>query len=47
MLKYLLLENFVKHKHTEITFEKGMTAIVGKNGGGKSLIQEAIRFSLF
>lgn len=47
MLKYLLLENFVKHKHTEITFEKGMTAIVGKNGGGKSLIQEAIRFALF
>lgn len=47
MLKYLLMENFVKHKHTEINFEKGMTAIVGKNGGGKSLIQEAIRFALF
>lgn len=47
MLKYLLLENFVKHKRTEITFERGMTAIVGKNGGGKSLIQEAIRFALF
>lgn len=47
MLKYLLLENFVKHKHTEIEFQKGLTAIVGKNGGGKSLIQEAIRFALF
>ena len=47
MLKYILLENFVKHKHTEIEFHKGMTAIVGKNGGGKSLIQEAVRFALF
>ena len=47
MIKRLLLENFVKHEHREIIFEKGLTAISGKNGGGKSLIQEAIRFALF
>lgn len=47
MIKYLLLENFVKHEYREIIFEKGLTAISGKNGGGKSLIQEAIRFALF
>lgn len=47
MIKYLKLKNFVKHDDLELTFEKGLTAICGANGAGKSLIQEAIRFALF
>lgn len=47
MLKKITLENFVKHKNREISFNKGSTLIVGANGKGKSLVLEAIRFVLF
>lgn len=43
----LRLKNFVKHKDIEFTFKNGITAIKGKNGRGKSLIPEALRFALF
>ena len=47
MLKKLKLNNFIKHNDVEFTFEKGITGIRGKNGAGKSLLFEAIRFALF
>lgn len=47
MLKKLKLTNFIKHKDVEFTFEKGITGIRGRNGAGKSLLFEAIRFALF
>lgn len=47
MIKELRLENCVKHKDRVFLFNKGLTIIRGKNGNGKSLIQEMIRFALF
>ena len=47
MLKSLRIVNGIKYKDRTFNFEKGLTAIVGPNGGGKSLIQEFIRFALF
>ncbi|MBE6499622.1 MAG: SMC family ATPase [Methanobrevibacter thaueri] len=43
----LKLNNFKSHKHTVISFEKGISVIVGENGAGKSTILEAISFALF
>lgn len=43
----LVLKNFIKHKNTEFIFKDGITAIKGKNGKGKSLVPEALRFALF
>ncbi|HWD39794.1 MAG TPA: AAA family ATPase, partial [Fimbriimonas sp.] len=39
--------NFRQHAQTDITFHRGMTAIVGANGVGKSTILEMIGFALF
>lgn len=47
MLKSLHVWNGIKHKDRVFNFEKGLTTITGKNGAGKSLIQEFIRFALF
>lgn len=47
MIKELRLENCIKYKDKVFTFNKGLTIIKGKNGNGKSLIQEMIRFALF
>ena len=47
MFKKLHLKNYAKHKDLELTFSDGLTAICGKNGGGKTLIVEAISFALF
>lgn len=47
MIKELILKNCVKHKDKWFQFNKGLTIIKGKNGNGKSLIQEMIRFALF
>ncbi|MEM7537847.1 MAG: SMC family ATPase [Chloroflexota bacterium] len=43
----LELENAKSYVHTSIEFAKGMNAIVGHNGAGKSTILEAIGFTLF
>ena len=43
----LKLNNFKSHEHTVITFDKGISVIVGENGAGKSTILEAISFALF
>lgn len=47
MLKKLHLKNYAKHKDLELNFSDGLTAICGKNGGGKTLIVEAMSFALF
>jgi DNA repair exonuclease SbcCD ATPase subunit len=47
MIKSLHLRNYAKHKDLVIDFKKGLTTICGKNGGGKTLIVEAISFALF
>ena len=43
----LKLKNFKSHEHTVITFDRGISVIVGENGAGKSTILEAISFALF
>lgn len=47
MIKSLHLRNYAKHKDLEIDFTTGLTTICGKNGGGKTLIVEAVSFALF
>lgn len=47
MIKSLHLRNYAKHKDLEIDFATGLTTICGKNGGGKTLIVEAVSFALF
>ncbi|MEP6780561.1 MAG: SMC family ATPase [Gemmatimonadaceae bacterium] len=41
------LQNFRQHEDTNITFERGLTGIIGLNGAGKSTILEAIAWSLY
>ncbi len=47
MIKKLVIKNGIKHHNTTFNFEEGLTSITGKNGSGKSLILEFIRFALF
>ncbi len=43
----LKLNNFKSHQHTVISFDNGISVIVGENGAGKSTLLEAISFALF
>ena len=47
MLKQLELINCFVHKRLTVNFQDGMTAIVGKNGKGKSLILEMVQYALW
>lgn len=47
MFNKLTLNNFKSYANAEITFDKGISVIVGENGAGKSTIFEAISFALF
>ena len=47
ILTKLKLENFKKYVSHSISFEEGLTGIIGKNGSGKSTIFEAILFALY
>ncbi|MHB8602426.1 MAG: AAA family ATPase [Nitrosotalea sp.] len=47
MLQSIELENFLSHKNTKLTFDRGVTVFVGQNGAGKSSIIDAITFALF
>ena len=45
-IRKVVLTNFLSHKQTEVSFDRGVTVIVGENGAGKSSILEAIYFAL-
>ncbi|MCF0226521.1 MAG: SMC family ATPase, partial [Methanobrevibacter sp.] len=47
IFKHLSLKNFKSYKNSKISFDKGISIIVGENGAGKSSIFEAISFALF
>lgn len=47
ILDRLTLEHFRLHRHTDLTFGLGLTAVVGANGAGKSTLLEAVTFALF
>ena len=47
MLRKLYLDNCFLHNDRTFVFDKGLTAITGKNESGKSLIAEMVRFALF
>ncbi|MGI9089963.1 MAG: AAA family ATPase [Gemmatimonadaceae bacterium] len=43
----LKLVNFRQHARTEVAFSRGVTAIIGENGSGKTTILEAIAWALY
>ncbi len=43
----LRMLNFRQHARTEMTFESGITAIIGPNGSGKTTVLEAIAWALY
>lgn len=45
-LRRVVLENFISHGRSEVSFTDGVTAITGENGAGKSSIVDAIYFAL-
>ena len=46
-LNRLRLLNFRQHADTDLTFETGLTGIIGPNGVGKSTILEAVAWALY
>lgn len=42
MLTYISVQNFAIIENIEVTFERGMTALTGETGAGKSLLIDAI-----
>ncbi|MDB4899977.1 MAG: hypothetical protein JWN53_1785, partial [Gemmatimonadetes bacterium] len=46
-LNTLHLQNFRQHAETYITFDTGLTGIIGANGSGKTTILEAIAWALY
>ena len=47
MLKSITLKNWRSHKDSTLSFAKGTDIIVGRMGGGKSSVMDAICFALF
>jgi len=43
----LRMVNFRQHAHTEMNFDRGITAIIGPNGSGKTTVLEAIAWALY
>ena len=43
----LRLQNFRQHAETVVTFDTGLTGIIGANGSGKSTLLEAIAWALY
>lgn len=46
-LNSIRLQNFRQHADTSLSFESGLTGIIGANGTGKSTILEAIAWALY
>ncbi|WP_421077578.1 AAA family ATPase [Methanothermococcus sp. Ax23] len=47
IIKGIDIKNFRSHKNTKISFNKGITTIIGQNGSGKSSIFEAMNYALY
>src|SRR3954469_17540281 len=47
MIKDINLHNFISHRDTSLSLDKGITIFVGHNGSGKSSIIDAVTFALF
>ncbi|MEM4191794.1 MAG: SMC family ATPase [Candidatus Anstonellales archaeon] len=47
MIQKLILQNWMSHRDTQISFRHGKILIHGKNGSGKTSIVEGIVFALF
>ena len=45
-IKFARFKNFVKHALLEVNFEKGLVAIIGANGNGKSTITDGLYAAL-
>ncbi|MCD6323641.1 MAG: SMC family ATPase [Desulfurococcales archaeon] len=45
-LRRLKLRNFLSHADTEISFDRGVTVFIGRNGAGKSSILEAVYYAV-
>jgi len=46
-IKKLIINNFQSHKNTEITFDEGLTVILGPTDSGKSAIIRALKWVLY
>ena len=46
-LHRLQLQNFRQHAETVVTFDTGLTGIIGTNGSGKTTLLEAIAWALY
>ncbi len=46
-LHRLELTNYRRHRHSRVEFADGVTAVIGRNGSGKSSLIEALGFALF
>ena len=46
MLLTLIVKNFTLVEYLEIDFSKGMTALTGETGAGKSLVVDALSMAL-
>ena len=46
-LNSLALQNFRQHADTRITFDSGLTGIIGPNGSGKTTVLEAIAWAIY
>ncbi len=47
LIHKIRLVNFISHKDTVIELSQGLTAIIGRNGAGKTSILDAISYALF
>jgi len=47
IVRRLSLSNFKTHVDTEVSFKRGITAIIGENGAGKTSLLEALSYAFF
>ncbi len=47
ILEKVKIEDFRSHRLTDLSFNEGITVIIGGNGSGKTSILDAINFALF